>query len=115
VTATHRRAARRELEAARILQTERVHRRRYQRAPDVRPVRLDTGDVLTVEVKTRGKLPAWLVGALAQAERYLPGGIPVVALSATGGPPLAVLPLADLARLLGLQPREVGQQLPLAA
>jgi hypothetical protein len=116
VTAPHRRAAARERQAAKLLRTERVrYRPRYAKAPDLLPVRLADGTTLQPEVKTRARLPRWLVDALAQAAGYLPSAVPLVVLSATGGPPLAVLPLADLARLLGLQPTEGGAQLPLAA
>lgn len=111
----HRRAAARERQAAKLLRTERVrYRPRYTKAPDVHPVRLDSGDVLSVEVKTRGKLPAWLVDALAQAEGYLPGAVPLVVLSATGGPPLALLALRDFARLVGLADAVSEEQLVIA-
>jgi hypothetical protein len=70
--------------------------------------------VLCAEAKTRKTLPRWLVGAVAQARGYLPGCVPLVALSELGGEPLAVLPLRDLARLLGLQPPDKGRQLTLA-
>ena len=53
MSASSRRAARRELEAARLLGTGRVHRRRGERAPDLPRVELPSGEALIVEVKTR--------------------------------------------------------------
>jgi hypothetical protein len=114
MTAVHARAARRERQAATLLGSRRVHRGRYERAPDVEPVRLADGTVLVAESKTRKALPRWLVGAIAQARGYLPGCVPLAVVSELGGEPLAVLPLRDLARLLGLQPPDKAQQLPLA-
>jgi hypothetical protein len=114
MTAVHARAARREREAAALLGSRRVHRHRYERAPDVEPVRLADGTVLVAESKTRKALPRWLVRAVAQARSYLPGCVPLVALSELRGEPLAVLPLRDLARLLGLRPPDKGVQLTLA-
>lgn len=114
MSAVHARAARREREAASLLGSRRVHRGRYERAPDVEPVRLADGTVLVPEAKTRKALPRWLVAAVGQARGYLPGAVPLVVLSELGGEPLAVLPLQDLARLLGLQPPKRGAQLPLA-
>jgi hypothetical protein len=108
------RAARRERQAAELLGSRRVHRARYERAPDVEPVRLPDGTVLVAESKTRGKLPKWLVGAIEQARGYVPGCVPLVVLSETGGEPLGLLPLRDLSRLLGLRVDEDATQLPLA-
>jgi hypothetical protein len=115
MTCVHRRAARRELEGARILGVERKrYRQRYERAPDMAAVRLPSGDVLQPDAKTRGKLAKWIVEGLAQAGSYTPGAIPMLIISETGGAPIALMPLRDLARLLGLQPPTVGQQLALA-
>jgi hypothetical protein len=107
------RAARRERQAAELLGSRRVHRARYERAPDVEPVRLADGTVLVAESKTRGKLPKWLVRAVAQARGYVPGAVPLVVLSETGGEPLGLLPLRDLSRLLGLKARTKPTQLAL--
>jgi hypothetical protein len=63
------------------------------------------------EAKTRKKLPRWLVAALAQARRYVRGSVPCVVLSELGGEPLAVLPLADLAMLVGIRAPRDGEQL----
>ena len=116
MTASHRRAARREREAAEQLGTERVRfRPRFVAAPDVLPVVLPSGDVLQAEAKTRKRLPRLIVDALAQATRYAPGAVPVAILSQTGGAAIACLPLADFARLLGLQPPKPGEQLALLA
>ncbi len=111
MTMAHRRAARRELQAARVLGSDRVHRRRGERAPDVVPLRLADGTTLVPEVKTRERLPRWLLGAIAQARSYVRGAVPIVVLSETGGPPLAVLPLTDLAQLVGLRHAKDGEQL----
>jgi len=102
VTKNHARAARREREAAAVLGTTRVHRGRYERAPDLEPVTLPCGITLVLEVKTRASLPALLRKALDQAARYLPGAVPCAVLSATGGEALAVLPLRWFARIAGL-------------
>lgn len=113
MSVAHKRAARREREAATALGTERVrHRPRYVSAPDTLPVRLPSGDVLQPEVKTRKRLPRLIVDALTQAMRYQADAIPVAVISETGGHAIACLPLEDLARLLGLQPQRLVQ-LPL--
>ena len=96
-----RRAARRELEAADAFGVKRVRRARYESAPDIEPVVLSTGDVLSVEVKSRATLPVLLRDALDQAKGYRPEGVPVAVLSALGGSAVACLPLADFVRLLG--------------
>jgi hypothetical protein len=115
MSAVHRRAARRELQGARILGVERTrYRGRYESAPDMSPVRLSSGDVIQPDSKTRGKLPKWIVDGFAQCERYTPGAVPMLIISETGGAPIALMPLRELARLLGLQPTVAGQQLSLA-
>lgn len=98
----HTRAARRERQAASLLGTTRIHRSRYESAPDVAPVTLPCGVVLSCEVKTRKRLPALLVAALAQAKRYAPEAVPTAVVSATGGEPLIVLPLRAFRRIAGL-------------
>lgn len=105
------RGARRELEAATLLGSTRVHRKRGQRAPDVVPVRFENGAVVVPESKTRKALPKWLKAALSQARGYHRGAIPLVVLSETGGQALAVLPLVDLAQLVGLRAPKDGEQL----
>lgn len=104
MTAAHRRAAAREREAAKVLKTTRVRRSRYQAAPDVELVQLADGARLSVEVKTRKRLPALLRAALAQARRYAPDAVPVAVVSETGGTALAVLELKAFAALVGLAP-----------
>jgi hypothetical protein len=79
------------------------------------PVTLPTGQVLQPECKSRQHLPKWLSGALAQALRYAPEASPLVVLRELGSAPLAVLPLADFARLVGLQPPEKGETRACAA
>lgn len=112
----HRRAARRERQAAELLGTRRVVRSRYQSAPDVEPVTLPCGLVLMPEVKTRKALPVLLVKALEQARGYGPkGSVPAAVLSATGGEPVIVLGLRAFRVIAGLEgPAEAGPQLPLA-
>lgn len=112
MSAKHRRAANREREAAEILGTKRVvGRPRYQRGADTLPVRLANGMTIQPEVKTRDELPKWMLEALEQAEGYLPGAIPLVALSQTGGEPMALLRLKDFARIAGLRAQVVHEQL----
>ena len=99
----HARAARRERQAAELLGTTRVHRSRYESAPDVAPVTLPCGVRLTIEVKTRARLPALVTKAIAQAAGYgRPDDVPMVVLSQTGGEPMAVLPLRAFRRIAGL-------------
>lgn len=111
MTAVHRRAAARELQVAKVLGSKRVHRGRYERAPDVVPIRFANGTVIVPESKTREKLPKWLIDALGQARKYVKGSVPCVVLSEFGGEPLAVMPLADLAMLVGLRSPKDGEQL----
>ena len=99
----HVRAARRERQAAELLGTRRVLRRRYEAAPDVEPITLPCGVVLQAEVKTRSKAPALVTKALAQARRYAPDAVPALVLSETGGEPLMVLPLRAFRRIAGLE------------
>lgn len=109
MTAHHRRAARRERQAAELLGTERVHRSRFESAPDCKPVTLPCGVVLSPEVKTRKALPALVTKALAQAKGYGPAGsVPVAVLSATGGEPVIVLPLRAFRVVAGLDVDELG-------
>ena len=78
-------------------------------APDV------AHDTLSIEVKHRAALPAWLRGAMAQAQAAgRDGKVPVAVLHERGRPyddALCVLRLADLARLLA---GEHGHDLPAA-
>lgn len=97
----------RERDAAKALGTRRVRRAIGESAPDVEPVRLASGEVLSVEVKHRAKLPALLTAALAQAARYAPAAVPVAVVSQRGGRQLACLSLANLARLLGIASPEI--------
>lgn len=95
--------SRREREAARALGSRRVVRHRGQSAPDVAPVVLPGGEVLQPEVKHRKRLPRLLADALSQALRYEPGATPVAIVSEHRGAALAVLRLADFARLVGVE------------
>lgn len=94
--------ARRERNAARALGSRRVVRHRGQSAPDVEAFTLPSGEVLQPEVKHRKRLPKLLAAALSQALRYEPGATPVAIVSEHRGAALAVLRLADFARLLGV-------------
>jgi hypothetical protein len=111
MTNAHRRAARRELQAARLLGSDRVHRLRGERAPDVVPIRMVDGSVVVPEVKTRAKLPKWLLAAIAQARGYVGGAVPLVVISQTGGEPLAIIPLVELATIVGIRAPKDGEQL----
>lgn len=113
MTAAHRRGAALERSAARHLGTRRVRPRRGVSAPDVEPVRLPSGVVLSVECKKRGRAPALLLRALEQAKRYLPSAVPAVVFAPTGEPPLIVLSLDVFRRIAGLAPVEPAPQLPL--
>ncbi|MFO0666865.1 MAG: hypothetical protein U0174_23135 [Polyangiaceae bacterium] len=104
MSAAHRRAASLEQAAADALGGERVkHRPRYVSAPDVRPIRLKDGSEIQAEAKTRKRLPAIVLAALAQAERYARGAIPVGVVRQRGGKAIAVLWLPHLASLLGIE------------
>ncbi len=114
MTAAHRRAARREQQVADLLGTQRVKfRPRFQRSPDCVPIRLADGSVIVPESKTRKALPKWITTAIGQARGYVEGSIPLVVVSELRGEPLALVPLADLARLVGLREPEAGEQLVL--
>ena len=114
MSAHHRRAARRERQAAELLGTERVIRSRYESAPDCKPVTLPCGVVLSPEVKTRARLLALVTKALEQAKGYGPAGsVPAAVLSATGGKPLIVLPLRAFRIIAGLDAPAATAQLPI--
>jgi hypothetical protein len=103
MTAHHRRAARREREAAELLGSRRVIRLRGESAPDIEPVVLPCGVRLVVEVKTRKRLPRLATVALSQARSYgAPDDVPLAVLSETGGEALAALPLRAFRRIAGL-------------
>lgn len=95
--------SRREREAARALGSSRVVRQRGQRAPDVAAITLPSGEVLQPEVKHRKRLPRLLAAALSQALGYSPDAVPVAVVSEHRGAALAVLRLADFARLVGVE------------
>lgn len=110
MTAAHRRAARRERQAARVLGTTRTtHRPRFTPAPDVAPLTLPSGERLSVEVKTRKRLPSLLRRALEQARGYAPGATPLAVVSETGGRALVVLELGAFARIAGLEPSALSR------
>lgn len=113
MSATHRRAARREREAANALGVRRVHRSRYESAPDVEPLTLPNGVVIQAEVKTRGRLPALVRNAIAQARKYAPPGVvPLAILSETGGEAVAVVPLRAFVELITVPGGSVLQSAP---
>jgi hypothetical protein len=69
---------------------------------------------LTVEVKTRKRLPALVTKALAQAEGYgRSGDIPAAVLSATGCAPVIVVPLSAFRTIAGLESPANDDQTPL--
>lgn len=103
MSAPLRRAARREREAAEILGTKRVHRHRFESAPDLPVVTLPNGERIQGEVKTRARLPQVITAAIRQARGYAPDAIPLAIISEKRGEAIACLPLRDLARLLGIE------------
>lgn len=108
----HDRARRLERRAALLVGGERVqHRPRFARLPDIWPVtHKPTGITLQLECKSgERRIPRGVLAALAQARGYSPDAVPVAVFGDVGGDVIACLPLADLARLLGLQPLEPGQ------
>ncbi len=113
MTRAHRRGAAAELAVARALGTTRTRNRsRFESKPDMEPVTLESGAVLSIESKARGSVPRWLVGAVEQAARYLPSAVPVAVVSGAGVR-LAVLRLEDLAALVGLRATAAQGVLPL--
>lgn len=99
-----RRAARRELEAAKSFGVRRTqYRLRFDSRPDIELVRLACGVTLSVEVKSRKQLPKLLTNALAQAQRYEPAAHPAVVISELGGEALVVLPLRVFREIAGLR------------
>ena len=113
MSAAHRRAASLEQHVADALGGERVkYRPRYMSAPDIRPIRLKDGSEIQVEAKTRKRLPAIVLEALRQAERYARGAIPVGVIREKGGRALAVLWLPHLASLLNIPQPEAPERKP---
>jgi hypothetical protein len=114
MTAANRRGAYREQETADKLGGERIkYRPRYQRSPDVVPIRFADGTVVVPESATRKKLPSLIVTKMRQAAGYVEGAVPLVVLSETGGRAIACMPLEDFARLVGLRSPPDGEQLVL--
>lgn len=66
--------------------------------------------MLVPEIKTRKRLPHLVMGALAQAAKYLPGCTPVAVVSQTGGRAIGCMYLDDLVRVLGIAPKTPGAQ-----
>ena len=104
MTAASRRGVRAEERAAAGLGTQRVHRQRGERAPDLVPVRTAAGVLLGPEVKSRAKLPRLITSALEQAASYFRGrAIPVAVVFERGRPGgILRIGLDDFARLVGL-------------
>lgn len=117
MSTSSRRAARHELKVARATGTKRVtYRDRYQSAPDMLPVRLANGLVLSIEAKYRAQLPRLLTSALSQALRYGgPDSVPVAALRENGGQTLVVIRLEDFLQLSGIAPVRIPLQQTLLA
>jgi hypothetical protein len=113
VSTVSRRAARRELEAARSFGVRRTqYRLQFESRPDIELVRLPCGVTLTVEVKSRKRLPRLIAKALAQAQAYEPAAVPAVVISELGGEALAVLPLRVFCRIAGIEPRTLREGTP---
>lgn len=112
MSATSKRAARRERQAAAALGTKRVLRARGESAPDFLPVKTSTGATLGPEVKSRKRLPRLVTSALDQARRYFGSrAIPIAVLYELGARRgIVCLDLAMFAALVGLDvatlPRE---------
>jgi hypothetical protein len=103
----HDRARRLEQRVADMVGGERVkYRPRFARMPDVWPVtHKPTGITLQFEAKSgKERTPKTVLAAVEQARGYTPGAVPVAVFGDVGGELIACLPLADLARLLGMQP-----------
>lgn len=93
-----------ELVTERVLGGERVHRSRFESAPDLEPLTLPCGLVVQIECKARAALPVLVVDALDQARKYAPeGALPVAVLRAKGAAPIVVLSLAHFALISGAQ------------
>lgn len=114
MSAMHARAARRERQTAKVLGTERVRRKRGERAPDIRPIELPNGARLQAEVKSRKRLPALVTAALRQATGYTPDAIPLVAIYEKGARDgVACVPLSRFAALVGLDIEALPKPTPL--
>ena len=99
-----RRGAELERTAAKVLGGQRVHRSRFESAPDLAPIELPSGLVLLCECKARATLPVLVTDALDQARAYAPAGaIPVAVLRAKGAAPIVVLSLEHFALIAGAQ------------
>lgn len=110
MSATSRRAARREQQTADLLGVARtLHRGRFESAPDCAPLRLASGHTLQAETKSTKRPPRIVVKALAQALRYAPDAIPLAVIAPYNAEPIACLPLRALAEILGLQAARVEQ------
>ena len=77
-------------------------RGRFEASPDILPIALPGGELLQLECKRRKAVPAYVTKGVAQCRRYSPDAVPVVVLREDRGEAFAVLPLADLVRLVGL-------------
>lgn len=115
MSATSARAARRERQTAAALGTERVKRKRGERAPDVKPIRVQTGHILQAECKSRVKLPRIAKLALEQARGYLQSAIPLSVVfekGAEGRDGIVSLRLGDFAALVGLDVNALPEPQP---
>ena len=104
------RGTRLEARVAKALGTRRVHRSRYQSAPDLEVVRAPCGLELIIECKHRRTLPALIKSALVQAASYAPDAVPVAVLQAFGEQAVAVITLDDFRRLVGLKKVSANSQ-----
>lgn len=100
-----------EREVARATAGERVtFRPRFEPAPDILPIALPGGELIQIECKRRKRVPAYVTAGLAQCRRYSPDAVPCVAVREDRGEALAVLPLADFVRLVGLGGDDAGSR-----
>ena len=118
MTRHHKRAARRERQAAKALGTERVHRAIGESAADALPATLPSGVVVQIEAKERAKPLATAERWLAQAESYCtPDAVPVLLVYATGQhaeEALVIFRVRDFKRIAGLTQPDAQQALPFA-
>jgi hypothetical protein len=110
-----RRVADVERRAAKLVKTKRnTWRKRHEKKADMPPIRAWNGDAIQCDAKSKRTAISKRVRADLDACRaYSPHAIPVLLVYPLGGEPIAILPAADFARLAGIQPPQVGEQLVL--
>lgn len=107
-----RRAAALENRAATILGSARVRRGRFQKAPDVVPLKLACGRDAVAECKTRKVVPRIVRQAIEQAEGYVEGAIGLGVIRQKGSQRIVVCCwLEDFAQIAGIAPAQLPKQL----